>query len=318
MPEERICPACGRSNALANRTCENCGAAIAGALLLRQQDAARQAAYSSEFPTVRDGSWKGVETDKRGAIPLPPQIQAEARRREQEWERRQAEQQAAAARRAETERRIAEERERRRQLTEAVAAAQERDQAPPRTGSVVRVCRRCRTAAEPQAGGADFSFCLKCGADLSDATVTAPAAASEQRSYREAMLERRARRRMREAGAAEAQQQATEHRVGGVDQAAPQRVAAAPAGSAAGITVSPVSAAVWSFILPGVGQMLNGQVAKGVMVLLALWVSLAAFGLQSFGAAVFIGRALVALDAFRIGERRRRGLHVGAWDWSVG
>jgi hypothetical protein len=64
--------------------------------------------------------------------------------------------------------------------------------------------------------------------------------------------------------------------------------------------------------------MLNGQIAKGVVLLVALWVSLAAFGLQSFGVAMVIGRALVALDAFRIGDRRRRGLHVGAWDWSVG
>jgi TM2 domain-containing membrane protein YozV len=312
MPEERICPACGRSNALANRTCENCGAAIAGALLLKQQDAARQAAYSSEFPTVRDGSWKGVETDKRGAIPLPPQIQAEARRREQEWERREAEQRAAVARRAETERRIAEERERRRQLAEAVAAAQE--QSAQVAGSAVRVCRRCRTAAEPRAAGAEFSFCLKCGADLSDAAVVpAPLTnAAEPRSYREAMLERRARRRVREAVAGTSVR--AEQQTAGV-HVAEQRAGSASAG---GVTVSPLSAAVWSFLLPGVGQMLNGQIAKGVVLLVALWVSLAAFGLQSFGVAMVIGRALVALDAFRIGDRRRRGLHVGAWDWSVG
>lgn len=318
MPEERICPACGRANPLDARTCRNCAAAFGGAVLL-SQDAPRQAAYSAEFPTVRDGSWRGVSTQKE-KIPLPPQLQAEQRRRELEWERREAEQKAAVARRAEAERRIAEEQERRRVAMEAAAAAlrveqEERAQRVAGARTASRVCGRCRTPSE-EIAGTTFSFCLKCGADLTDGKAETRAAEvvearEEPRSYRESMLQRRARYRSR-IGAAR------EETVARIEAARAEKVAIANGTAQAAITVSPTSAAVWSFLLPGVGQMLNGQVGKGALLLLALWIATGAFDLSSFGLTLVIARGLVALDAYRTGERRRRGETVQTWEWNIG
>jgi len=330
MPEERICPACGRANALDARTCQNCAAAFGGAVLL-SQDAGRQAAYSSEFPVVRDGSWRGVSTQKE-KIPLPPQIQAEQRRRELEWERRAAEQQAAVRRREEAEGKVAEEHQRRLRVHEAAAEVMraEHEEHSRRVGAartVTRVCGRCGTAPE-EIAGTRFSFCLKCGADLTEskaAAGTEPGTASPPstdaalrgetgpRSYREAMLQRRARYRSR-VGAAR------EEAAARVASAREEKLAAAGAAEvqAYGATVSPASAAVWSFLLPGVGQMLNGQVGKGALLLLALWIATGAFDLPAFGLTLVVARALIAVDAYRTGERRRRGEPVHTWEWNIG
>jgi hypothetical protein len=64
--------------------------------------------------------------------------------------------------------------------------------------------------------------------------------------------------------------------------------------------------AVASFFVPGLGQMLNGQVVKGFVVLGAAVLTCCGLGLVSVAAAV---------DAFMIAERRRRGEPVDEWQF---
>ncbi len=64
--------------------------------------------------------------------------------------------------------------------------------------------------------------------------------------------------------------------------------------------------AVASFFIPGLGQMLNGQVVKGIVLLGASVVTCCGFGLISVAAAI---------DAFMIAERKRRGESVGEWQF---
>ena len=75
--------------------------------------------------------------------------------------------------------------------------------------------------------------------------------------------------------------------------------------------------AILSFLFPGVGQLLNGQVGKGMMLILAAFVAVSLMRLPAFGLELLIARVLIALDAYRIGEKRRNGQKVGEGDWDI-
>lgn len=69
---------------------------------------------------------------------------------------------------------------------------------------------------------------------------------------------------------------------------------------------NPVLCAVLSLFFPGVGQMLAGQVAKGVVIL-----AIAFF--TAYGACLL--PFLAAFDAYQIAQRRQRGETVGEWQF---
>lgn len=81
--------------------------------------------------------------------------------------------------------------------------------------------------------------------------------------------------------------------------------------------INPTANAILSFIFPGLGQMLNGQVGKGVLLILAAFVATTLIGMHFWGIELLIARVIVAIDAYRIGEKRRNGQKVGDGDWDI-
>lgn len=79
----------------------------------------------------------------------------------------------------------------------------------------------------------------------------------------------------------------------------------------------PAILAVLSFIVPGVGQILNRQAAKGVAILIGAFIASAYLHVGTFTAIFLIARALFALDAYRIAEWRQRGDAINEWDWDL-
>ena len=81
--------------------------------------------------------------------------------------------------------------------------------------------------------------------------------------------------------------------------------------------VNPTVHAILSFVFPGVGQMLNGQSGKGIF-LIAAGIALSVLSPPFFPVVSIVARVLVAVDAYRIGERRRKGekIEPGEWDFS--
>jgi hypothetical protein len=91
---------------------------------------------------------------------------------------------------------------------------------------------------------------------------------------------------------------------------------ASPPASTAG-TNDPAACALLSFFFPGLGQILNKQVAKGVFLILVAYVAVAYLGWSAFGMPMLIGRIVVAVDAHRIARRRRAGRPVEEWEWGL-
>jgi len=349
MPEDssqqqRACPACGRANAMNARTCDGCGASFAGRLVV-VPEAQKRTAYASEFPTVRDGSWQGVAL-RREQVPLPPQIQAEAFRREQEANRLEAERRAALekqeALRREEERLLAE-RERaarehaarehaarvsRQKKLEEEEALRERLRSAKFTvtdrRSMSQTCHTCGAPAE-LAQGVRFSFCGSCGADLVSAedksggsaavapsaaapTASAVAAAFAHLQPQYQMEDEQQQRTVRgsASGTLSAQQQISAQHLSVRQQAGAEHQRT---------FFSPAFCAASGFFVPGLGQMLNGQGAKGLVLLIACLVLSASAGM--WGVTMVIARLLMALDAYRIAEKRRRGETIGNWEWDI-
>jgi TM2 domain-containing membrane protein YozV len=171
---------------------------------------------------------------------------------------------------------------------EKLAARKEAD-----LGKMLTHCPVCE--AELPQDGPRFSFCTDCGADLP--SVARPKTKRIRKP--DASGVRDIRTPMRQL--AEAHRQARQH------QSEPQ--------AAAVENINPVVYAVLSFLLPGLGQLLNRQVAKGVLTMVASFIlpGLTVVG----GVGVMVLRVLCAIDAYRIGERRRRGETVGETEWDL-
>jgi len=60
----------------------------------------------------------------------------------------------------------------------------------------------------------------------------------------------------------------------------------------------------------GVGQMINGQVGKGVVILLVHGILGALTGVS-----IFITWPIACIDAYLIGKKRQQGRWVGTWEW---
>ena len=156
---------------------------------------------------------------------------------------------------------------------------------------------RCVSCAkEVDEEGAKFSFCLHCGSDLPSATrpKTKRVRKDDPSGVRDV------RSRARELGEL--------HR-----QAAQRQLHAEPMAAATTSELSPVVAAILAFVLPGLGQLLNRQVSKGVVLMVGFLTVGSLFG----GLVQTVLRVLCAIDAYRIADRRRKGEAVADGEWDV-
>ncbi|MBC8142313.1 MAG: hypothetical protein H7Y38_12825 [Armatimonadetes bacterium] len=308
MSEPIICPACGRANVAGARTCANCATVLTpGAGATGDENgadwkrlAAQEAVYGSEFGTVQGGAWGQVSTERKsGELPLPPQVQAEALRRERE----EAQAKAVAARAKREEEEQAQRRE-----ADAVRAS---SAAAAKKAAVSRRCARCGATSHTSEDGTNFSFCLLCGGSFADnpitqssvppvivpptPTVTSPVGVLQQQARREVRAPYAPRTtvvpqvRVREQGDILPFTEAT-----------------------------PYVAAVLSFLLPGMGQLRNAQWSKGFLILLMSFLLLSLLPIGVWSVTAIILRGLVAIDAFRIADRRRRGQTIAPWRWDAG
>jgi TM2 domain-containing membrane protein YozV len=212
-------------------------------------------------------------------MPPPPQVKEEAAR-------------AEAARR-EAERIAEEQRQYEERLRQRAEEAQAKAQKMARPGAAARGttltnCWRC--GAPMGEAGAVFSFCLRCGADSRENPRVSAAAPTAQEHQHKTNPQVRVRVHTTQ------------------QQAAPQQQRH---------TANPTTAALLSFFVPGVGQMMNGQRGKGILLLLA-WV---VFHFVVPGVPWFlqiVAQVLAAMDAYRIAERRRAGKPVREEEWDLG
>ncbi len=271
--------------------------------------------------------WRTPDGGSLGAIPPPPQVKEEMARFEAREEAK------ASVLRAEEEAKEATLAHERKRAAAAVARAAKREQAAKaKEGTPVTAvsgatsathleCTRCGTVPPP---GGGFSFCLSCGGDLSTATgspiLNGGTKAAARTSARATNPTRTAStmhtstaapgvaglRNLHEAeskksGTATFSMSASSAQTGIKTNAAPPGVAA-----------------LLSFFVPGVGQIINGQVAKGVVLLLASFVVTSVLGLSTMGILPLIGRIVAALDAYRVADRRRKGQTVRPDEWDLG
>ncbi|MBR2509878.1 MAG: hypothetical protein IKB71_09035 [Lentisphaeria bacterium] len=74
---------------------------------------------------------------------------------------------------------------------------------------------------------------------------------------------------------------------------------------------SPFLAELLSCLIVGVGQMYNGQVAKGVVLLIAT----AIIGSATFGIGYFVLWLIAIIDAGKIARKINAGKVVGDWEF---
>jgi hypothetical protein len=172
---------------------------------------------------------------------------------------------------------------------------EERRRATQVSRSVAVTCGRCGTICN-EAPTTSFSFCTVCGADLPTGHgASISEVGTMSRSMPAAPLYQAS-----QVGAGMVAQTRTT-----VTQAAPRA------------TITPGAAGLTAFLIPGVGQLLNGQPEKGILLLLGLYIATFLLHLTPFGLALLAARTVVAIDAYRIAERRRRGQSVRSGEWDI-
>jgi X-X-X-Leu-X-X-Gly heptad repeat protein len=196
-------------------------------------------------------------------------------------------------------------------------------------------CPSCGQVIPSQSAG--FSFCTHCGADLPKAALsleaepvkdTRPpvriAPPGEELGTNGVRDTRATVRKIVQVHNSVGQATSGVGQVtSGVGQMQAQQVASVTGTSSAQVEiefrreVNPTVHAILSFLFPGVGQLLNGQVGKGILLILAAFVAVTLLRLDPFGMVLLIARAVIGLDAYRIGEKRRSGQKVGEGDWDI-
>lgn len=301
MPE-RICAICGRANPKDMPRCMNCGQRVQGVVLVAE-----------ETPPTITPWWTGASA-RPGSIPPPPQVREEVARAEAaqlDRAKRDAERERRLAAAQEREERIRTDRsERAKAALDAISAANP----TPRTNQNVTSaptpmalkaeCERCGTPLKTAASGQGFSFCLHCGAEAPPSTVVTPAMPVAA-AFGSPVLGGAAQASTSQSAAQTSSQGKTVALAGTVAVAERQTVG-----------VSPGLAAVLSFFLPGLGQLVNGQISKGALLFLASFVLATIWHVPLF--LLLIGRVLAAVDAHHIAARRRTGGPVSDGEWDLG
>jgi len=284
MADERQCLVCGRPHGRSSRVCADCAAAYGPERLsppMLDISVTSAEGRSSGHTGIAEES--GVAEPPVRGVPLPPQLRTPAGA----------------------------------QPTGPASVAR----------SVQPTCPSCRAVVS---GG--FSFCSNCGADLpgvlssrwgvSSSANIQPVGAGEPADSvgSERVLPpgvrdpREGVRRITQAyddaiGAAAGQRQAQKPLSSETAEGEVEEAVARP--------VSPFAHAVLSFFFPGVGQILNGQPAKGFLLIVAGFVSVVAFGWGPWNIPILVARFLVAIDAYRIANRRLAGESIEPTEWDL-
>jgi TM2 domain-containing membrane protein YozV len=66
-----------------------------------------------------------------------------------------------------------------------------------------------------------------------------------------------------------------------------------------------------SMLLTGVGQMMNGQSIKGLVIFFVHW----SLALLTCFTSMPVTAALASLDSWLVGQKLREGEDVGSWEW---
>jgi TM2 domain-containing membrane protein YozV len=289
MPEPtrgRVCARCGQENPVGATRCAECGEALtgAGAVLLTEREGAT-GGYSGPWwqsetgAVTTTGETETSETAGR-SLPLPPQLREERERqlRAQEELARWAEERRRTEDAARAARQVAYEQALRRR-----ERAQE------------RLERRERELAEAEVAA------LYGGRETVGET-------EETAAYGTRVGVR-------------AREEEDEILLGGQTYVAPT-VQVTPVvepreEQIAGMT-NPVVAALSSLLLPGLGQFMNGQGVKALLLILGFLVATFVFSQSPVGLLVMVGRILSAVDAYRIATRRRAGKPIRDGEWDLG
>ncbi|MFM7320098.1 MAG: zinc ribbon domain-containing protein [Armatimonadota bacterium] len=174
--------------------------------------------------------------------------------------------------------------------------------APPQTPA--RSCPACGATITDT-----FTFCTACGADLpAQGTAPTPPPAQAHPLPNGVRDTRATVRRIAEAYGAipDGGGQAQMPRPGEPASTVDERLA------------HPMTLAILSFFFPGVGQFLNRQSAKGFALLIAGFITVTLMGLAPFAFVLLALRILVAIDAYRIGQKRARGEEIAPDEWGFG
>ena len=333
---ERFCPVCGRANRSDLPRCMNCGqrmmpsAPVDGgrSVLLRHEDDEAQTVASQRTGTHTPW-WQTPDGTGFGSIPPPPQVKEEM---ERFAAREEAKASVARAEEAAKEATLAHERKKAAAALARSAAAVARANkgvptaivhsatfdtpAKSAAGSPTAAqveCVRCGTA--PPSGGG-FSFCLSCGGDLTPGTtafktgsVSTPSAVRPVTSTHSVSAPNNGASngglRMQQADAK------TGNSTGIVS------ITSVTTTTTHTSSFPPAVAALMSFFVPGLGQIVNGQIGKGVVLLLASFFVSAILAIPTMGLFPLLGRIVAAVDAYRIAEKRRKGAVVRPDEWDV-
>jgi TM2 domain-containing membrane protein YozV len=322
MPEERICPLCGRANPLTMPRCMNCGQRVTrsgGTDSNATDNRATQGSGTvlvekSEEATAGTGHepwWRSSATEP-GTMPLPPQIREQTQREElarAESQRREARLRAEEAERLRQDA-VDAELKRRQELDQ-----QRRAEDVTILWKKTPVCTRC--GSELERNGQGFSFCHECGADAPASAVLPQSPVAPRPTH--TVHPSHAAQTHTSASHPSASLGGVAHRP--VTHSASQSYSTLNSVQQQKSQVSrvnPTTAAVFSFFIPGVGQMMNGQGVKGALLLMASFIITTFFGMTSFGVVSLIVRIIAAIDSYRIAERRRNGEVVRESEWDLG
>jgi TM2 domain-containing membrane protein YozV len=73
----------------------------------------------------------------------------------------------------------------------------------------------------------------------------------------------------------------------------------------------PILMAILSFLIVGLGQIILGQVAKGITMLVCAFI----IGFITFGVGALILWVISAVDAYMIADKKQKGRYVGDWEF---
>jgi DNA-directed RNA polymerase subunit M/transcription elongation factor TFIIS len=248
-------------------------------------------------------------------IPLPPQLKAD------EQQQREAENAAEAVGQAALLQQARKGATRPAPQTPAKTIAETIAPTPkPKVAAAPQNCPSCGSVIAPESAG--FSFCTHCGADLPKAGLSLESDPVAENKPPVRFTQSTVTEEWSQSVNGVRDPRATVRKIAqvhaGVGQAQLQQTMTTMT-AVQGETreVNSTVHAILSFLFPGVGQLLNGQVGKGMLLILAAFVAVSLMRLPAFGLELLIVRVLIALDAYRIGEKRRNGQKVGEGDWDI-